>query len=50
MSNGDGNFVVDGMEGDQYQNYDQMNMNDINESQLEERPLVQFKNGATYAG
>jgi len=32
MSNGEVNFVVDGMEGDQYQNYDGMNMNDIDES------------------
>jgi len=46
MSNGGGN-VLD----EQYQNYPgSMNMDDIDESQLEDRGQVHFKNGATYTG
>ena len=49
MSNGDGQIIID----DQYQNFGgqyNVNMNDIDESQLDERNEVHFKNGATYAG
>ena len=44
MSNGGGNMLEDG-----YQNYP-MNMDDVDESQLEDRGQVHFKNGATYTG
>ena len=46
MSNGGGNAL-----DEQYQNYPgSMNMDDIDESQLEDRGQVHFKNGATYTG
>lgn len=47
MSNG-GAHMLD----EQYQNFAAagMNMDDIDESQLEERGPVHFKNGATYTG
>ena len=46
MSNGGGNNL-----DEQYQNYPgSMNMDDIDESQLEDRGQVHFKNGATYTG
>lgn len=46
MSNGGGNSL-----DDQYPNYGGPdNMNDIDETQLEDRNQVHFKNGATYTG
>jgi hypothetical protein len=47
MSNGDGQII-----DEQFQNYDMtnINMNDIDETQLDERGEVHFKNGATYTG
>lgn len=43
MSNG-GGF------DDQFQNYAGINMEEVDETQLEDRGQVQFKNGATYTG
>ena len=42
MSNPDGHMIVDGDPN--------FNMQDVDESQLEERGEVHFKNGATYTG
>jgi len=46
MSNGGGNSLDDYGQGN---NYGQ-NMDDIDETQLEDRGEVHFKNGATYIG
>ncbi len=47
MNDGEGNMILD----DNFQNMpDMQNLNDIDESNLEERGEVHFKNGATYTG
>ena len=46
MSNGVGNSLDDYGQGNNYA----QNMDDIDETQLEDRGEVHFKNGATYIG